>query len=62
MTMLIGTKIITTTGMMERIVFRNRMLICICTSPSPMITPTYRNCITGMATRSWEETAQPPGL
>ena len=51
MTMFISTKIITTTGMKERLLFGNRMLICIGTCLSPMITHICLNCITGMATR-----------
>ena len=55
MTMFISTKIIMTTGMTERTFSKNRMLICICTCPSPMITRTCRNCIIVMIIRSREE-------
>ena len=60
MTMFISTKIIMTTGMTERTFSKNRMLICICTSPSPMITRTCRNCITDMVTRIRKETSHLP--
>ena len=62
MTMFISTKIITTTGMTEKPFFRNRMLICICTCHSPMITRTCRNCITVMTIRSQEEHGVEPAF
>ena len=52
MTMFIGTKIITTTGMTERLLFWSHMRTRTSTCPSPMITHTSRNCITGMSTRT----------
>ena len=55
MTTAISTKSITTTCTMEALSFKNRMLTCIGTSPSPMITRTCQNCITVMIIRSQEE-------
>ena len=52
MTTSIITKRITTTGMTERLLFRNHMRIRTSTCPSPMTTRTYRSSITGMIIRN----------
>ena len=54
MTIAIGTKSITTTCTMAALSFKNHMLTCIGTSPSPMIIRTCPNCITVMIIRSLE--------
>ena len=61
MTTAISTKSITTMCTMEALSFKSRMRTCTGTSPSPMITRIYRNCITVMIISSREEQgAEPP--
>ena len=60
MTTAISTKSITTTCTMEALSFKNRMLTCTGTYPSPMITRTCRNSTTVMIIRSREEQGVEP--